>query len=129
MNIGQLAKSSGINAKMIRHYESIGLIPKAPRSGAGYRTYNQDDVYILRFLARARNLGFSMKDIKQLIGLWRNRGRQSREVKNLAQGHLKALETKIAELQSMADAIKHLIKNCHGDHRPNCPILEDLGKD
>lgn len=129
MNIGELAKSSGVNAKLIRHYESIGLIPKAPRTESGYRTYTETDVHVLRFLKRARRLGFPMKDIKQLIGLWRNRGRHSRDVKALAQEHLKTLEVKIVELQSMADSIRHLVKNCHGDSRPSCPILEDLGKE
>lgn len=128
MNIGQLAKSSGVNAKLIRHYESIGLLPKAARTESGYRVYSENDVHTLRFLKRARNLGFAMKDIKQLIGLWRNRGRKSGDVKKLAQEHLNILETKIVELQTMAKSIRHLVHNCHGDGRPDCPILDDLGK-
>jgi len=128
MNIGELAKESGINAKMIRHYESIGLIPKAKRSEAGYRTYSENDVHILRFVKRARSFGFSMKEIKQLVGLWRNKSRASKEVKALALSHLEELENKIRELQSMADSLRHLAKHCHGDHRPDCPILQDLEK-
>lgn len=126
MNIGQLAKSSGVNAKMIRHYESIGLIPKASRTEAGYRTYSENDVHILRFVRRARSLGFSMKEIKKLINLWRNKSRSSRDVKQLAQSHIEQLEFKISELQAMVDTLKHLSKNCHGDHRPDCPILANL---
>ena len=128
MNIGQLAKESGVNAKLIRHYESIGLIPKASRTLAGYRQYNENDVYILRFVKRARTLGFPMKEIKQLLGLWRNKTRNSKDVKALALIHLRTLEAKILELQAMADSLRHLSKNCHGDHRPDCPILEDLEK-
>jgi Cu(I)-responsive transcriptional regulator len=126
MNIGALAESSGVNAKMIRHYESIGLIPKASRSEGGYRQYSENDVHILRFVKRARNLGFAMKEIKKLIGLWRNRSRASSEVKALALSHLEELELKIQELQDMASTLRHLAKNCHGDHRPDCPIIKNL---
>lgn len=126
MNIGEAAKASGINAKLIRHYESIGIIPKAGRSDSGYRVYSDTDVHILSFVRRARSLGFSMKEIKKLVSLWRNRSRASSEVKALAQGHVKALETKIKELESMRDTLRHLARNCHGDSRPDCPILEDL---
>lgn len=126
MNIGQLAEESGVNAKLIRHYESIGLIAKAPRSDSGYRTYSQNDVHILRFVKRARKLGFAMKEIKTLIGLWKNKNRESKDVKALAQRHLKELETKIVEMQEMANTLRHLSRNCHGDKRPDCPILACL---
>ncbi len=126
MNIGELAKSSGVNAKLIRHYESISLIPKATRTDSGYRTYTDNDVHILRFVRRARSLGFSMKEIKKLIGLWRNKTRQSKEVKALANRHLKELELKIKDLQEMAGTLRHLAKNCHGDNRPDCPIINGL---
>lgn len=126
MNIGEVAKASGINAKLIRHYESIGIIPKAGRSISGYRIYKESDVHILAFVKRARSLGFSMKEIKKLVSLWRNKTRASSEVRTLALNHVKQLETKISELQSMVDTLKNLSKHCHGDHRPDCPILEGL---
>lgn len=129
MNIGELSKISGVNAKLIRHYESIKLIPKATRTAAGYRKYSENDVHILRFIKRARSLGFSMKEIHKLIGLWRNRSRNSKDVKALAVKHLRELETKILELQEMADTLRHLAQTCHGDHRPDCPILSDLEKE
>lgn len=126
MNIGQAAKVSGINAKLIRHYESIGIIPRAIRSEAGYRTYSETDVHILSFVKRSRNLGFSMKEIKKLVGLWRNKNRASSDVKNLAVKHIEEIEMKVLELQAMVKTLKHLAKTCHGDHRPDCPILENL---
>lgn len=126
MNIGEAAKASGVNAKLIRHYESIGLIPKARRSVSGYRVYAEADVHILAFVRRARSLGFSMKEIKKLVDLWRNKRRASAEVKKMALNHVHALETKIAELQSMASTLRHLAEHCHGDERPDCPILDDL---
>ncbi|MBX3017837.1 MAG: Cu(I)-responsive transcriptional regulator [Bdellovibrionaceae bacterium] len=126
MNIGSLAKESGVSAKLIRHYESIGLIPKASRSDGGYRQYGEQDVQFLRFVRRARGLGFSMKEIKQLLGLWKNKSRASADVKKLALTHLKELEVKIQELQDMATQLRHLAKTCHGDHRPDCPILKEL---
>lgn len=126
MNIGEAAKVSGVNAKLIRHYESIGIIPKASRSDSGYRTYSETDVHILSFVRRARSLGFSMKDIKKLVGLWRNRSRKSAEVKALTLGHITALEEKIRDLQAMRASLVKLAKHCHGDERPACPILEDL---
>lgn len=129
MNIGDLSKSSGVNAKLIRHYESIGLIPKAVRSESGYRQYGENDVHILRFIKRARGLGFSMKEIKKLIGLWRNRSRASADVKALALEHIHGLEAKIAELQGMVETLKQLSRHCHGDHRPECPIIQDLAKE
>ena len=128
MNIGEAAKASGINAKLIRHYESLGIIPKAQRSDSGYRQYSDSDVHILIFVKRARAMGFSMKEIKKLVSLWRNKTRASAEVKQLATTHIKSLEKKIAELQAMVTSLKHLSHNCHGDHRPDCPILEDFAK-
>lgn len=129
MNIGELATSSGVNAKLIRHYESIGLIPKAARTESGYRAYSKIDIQFLRFIKRARGLGFSMKEIKTLLGLWRNKSRASKEVKALALAHLKDLEDKIAEMQEMAANLRLLARNCHGDARPNCPILNNLEDD
>ncbi len=126
MNIGELAKSSGVNAKLIRHYESIGLIPKAARTGSGYRTYSEKDIQFLRFVKRARGLGFSMKEIKKLISLWRNKSRASKEVKALATSHILDLERKITEMQEMVYNLKVLARNCHGDNRPDCPIITGL---
>lgn len=126
MTIGEVAKLSGVNAKMIRHYESIGLIPKADRTTSGYRVYTESDVYTLNFVRRARSLGFSMKEITKLLSLWKNKRRASAEVKSLAQEHIRELETKIAELQEMTKTLKHLAHNCHGDNRPDCPILDEL---
>lgn len=128
MTIGELAKKTGVNAKLIRHYESIGLISKATRTASGYRIYQDNDIHILRFVKRSRNLGFPMKEIKQLLGLWKNKGRASRDVKALALQHLNLLEKKILELQEMADALKILSKNCHGDQRPDCPILDNISE-
>lgn len=129
MNIGQAAKASGVNAKLIRHYESIGIIPKASRSDAGYRVYTDAEVNILSFVKRARGLGFSMKEIKKLVGLWRNKSRSSSDVKNLALAHVKDMEQKITELESMVKTLKHLAKCCHGDNRPDCPIIDSLAKE
>lgn len=126
MNIGQAATASGVNAKMIRHYEAIGIIPKAARSDSGYRVYSETDVHILSFVRRARDLGFSMKEIKKLVGLWRNKSRASSEVKNLALAHVRELEKKIADLESIAKTLKQLAKCCRGDNRPECPILDEL---
>lgn len=126
MNIGEAAKLSGVNAKLIRHYESIGLVPKPQRSDSGYRQYSETDVHILAFVRRSRALGFSMKEIKKLVGLWRNKNRASGDVKDLATKHVKEMEAKISELQTMVKTLKHLARNCHGDHRPDCPILDGL---
>jgi Cu(I)-responsive transcriptional regulator len=126
MTIGQAAKSSAVSAKMIRHYESIGLLPKAQRTEAGYRLYDESDVHTLRFIQRARSLGFPLETIRTLLALWRNRRRSSAQVKDLAQRHVADLERKIAEMQAMARTLKHLAHNCHGDERPDCPILDDL---
>jgi MerR family copper efflux transcriptional regulator len=126
MTIGQAAKSSAVSAKMIRHYESIGLLPKAHRTDAGYRLYDETDVHTLRFIQRARSLGFPLETIRTLLALWRNRRRSSAQVKDLAQRHVAELERKIAEMQAMVRTLKHLAHNCHGDERPDCPILDDL---
>jgi Cu(I)-responsive transcriptional regulator len=129
MNIGEAANISGVNSKMIRHYESIGIIPKASRSDAGYRVYSEADINVLAFVKRSRGLGFSMKEIKKLVGLWRNRSRASSEVKALAVTHIKEMESKIEELQAMVKTLKHLAKSCHGDNRPDCPIIDGLSYD
>ena len=126
MNIGEASKASGINAKMIRHYESIGLIDAVGRSGAGYRVYSKADIHTLRFVKRARSLGFSIDETRALLGLWRDQNRASSEVKALALQHVRDLEAKAAGLQEMARTLRHLAKCCHGDDRPDCPILEDL---
>ena len=126
MNIGEASKKSGVSAKLIRHYESIGIIPKASRALSGYRTYSDREVNILKFVKRSRSLGFSMEEIKKLGSLWRNKKRTSQEVKKLATKHIDELEQKITELQSMVETLKHLATNCHGDERPDCPILDEL---
>ena len=126
MNIGEAAKASGVNAKLIRYYESIGLIPEAGRTASGYRVYTPNEVNVLRFIKRARTLGFSIERIQTLVGLWQDRGRSSAEVKRVALEHVAELEAKIAELRSMSETLKHLAQACHGDDRPDCPILNDL---
>lgn len=129
MNIGQASKASGVSAKMIRYYEHTGLIPAADRTSSGYRDYSDTDVHMLRFIRRARDLGFSVAEIGDLLGLWRDESRQSAEVKRMAQGHIDALEKKIADLQDMAHTLTMLVKACTGDHRPHCPILQRLETD
>lgn len=126
LTIGQAAKSSNVSAKMIRHYESIGLLPKAQRTQAGYRLYGETDVHTLRFIQRARSLGFPLETIRTLLALWRSKRRSSAQVKELATKHVTELEKKIAEMQSMVRTLKHLAQHCHGDERPDCPILDDL---
>ena len=126
MNIGQAAEASGVSAKMIRHYEAIGLMAKARRTDSGYRIYDGNDVHTLRFIRRGRALGFSMKEIEQLLGLWRNRRRASGDVRRVAQQHVAELDQRIAELQAMRRALHELVQHCHGDRRPECPILDDL---
>ena len=126
MNIGQAAQASGVSAKMIRYYESIGLIPKTVRTEAGYRVYSDHDVHTLRFIRRARDLGFSVEQIADLVSLWQDRERASKDVKSIALEHVTVLERKIRELQEMASTLNHLAMNCHGDTRPHCPILEEL---
>ncbi|MGE3611281.1 MAG: Cu(I)-responsive transcriptional regulator [Bacteriovoracaceae bacterium] len=126
MNIGDVSSSSGVNAKMIRRYEEMGIIPKAGRSLSGYRQYSETDVHILRFVKRSRELGFSMKDIKQLVSLWRNKSRTSAQVKSIAEKHIQELEKKRQEIEAILATLKNLTKCCHGDNRPDCPILEGL---
>jgi len=128
LNIGQAASASGVSAKMVRHYEEIGLIPKARRTLAGYRTYTPSDVHTLRFIKQARNLGFSIEQIEKLLALWQDRRRPSRKVKDLAHAHIQELEARIHELQDMKRTLETLVKHCHGDARPDCPILEGLEK-
>lgn len=125
-NIGEAAALSGVSAKMIRHYESIGLIPEAARTFAGYRLYSDADVHRLRFVKRARNLGFSMKQIEVLLSLWSDRSRASADVKRLANEHAAELAERIAEMQAMQRTLENLARRCHGDGRPECPILDDL---
>jgi Cu(I)-responsive transcriptional regulator len=126
MNIGEAAKASGVSAKMIRHYESVGLFPQALRTDAGYRQYSAREVNTLRFIRQSRDLGFSIEQIRELLGLWQNRRRPSRQVKALAQAHLQELEQKLHELNELKTALEHLVHCCHGDDRPECPILESL---
>ncbi|HEX4918827.1 MAG TPA: Cu(I)-responsive transcriptional regulator [Limnobacter sp.] len=124
--IGEAAMESGITAKMIRHYEQVGLLPEANRTEAGYRLYNQRDLHVLRFIRHARDLGFSLAHIQELLALWQNKNRSSREVKKLAQAHLDALNAKIRELNAMKSELERLVDCCKGDARPDCPILEGL---
>jgi MerR family copper efflux transcriptional regulator len=128
LNIGEAAQACGMSAKMIRHYEDIGLVAKAQRTGAGYRIYRDADVHVLRFVRRARELGFSIKEIGSLLELWQNRRRASADVKRLAQRHIEALDVKIGELQAMRRTLEELARHCHGDGRPECPILDDLAR-
>lgn len=125
-NIGEAAKRSGVSAKMIRHYESLRLLRKPTRTASGYRVYDDKDVHTLRFIRRARDLGFSMKEVGVLLGLWQDRRRASAEVRKVAQAHITELDQKIAELQGMRRTLEALVRNCHGDARPDCPILDDL---
>ena len=128
MNIGDVAKQSGVSAKMIRYYESIGLIAPAGRGPSGYRNYGMNDVHTLRFIRRARDLGFTVEQMADLLALWNDRSRASAEVKKIALDHVALLERKVAELKAMTDTLRHLAAHCHGDGRPECPILEDLAQ-
>jgi len=129
MNIGKAAAASGVSAKMIRYYESIGLIPPARRTDAAYRVYSDGDVHVLRFIRRARDLGFSVAAIRELLALWRDKARHSADVKRIAQQHIDALEGRIAALREMAATLRQLADGCHGDERPDCPILGGLAGD
>ena len=126
MNIGAAARQSGVSAKMLRHYESLGLLPQVQRSDSGYRQYSQGEVHTLRFIKRARDLGFSMAEIAELVSLWQNRRRASTNVRRIAQKHADELAQRINAMQAMQDTLAHLIACCHGDERPDCPILDDL---
>lgn len=126
MNIGQAAQASGLSAKMIRYYEQTGLIPPARRNESGYRNYAPSDVHMLRFIRRGRELGFSMPQIRELLSLWRDKSRQSAEVKRIAAAHMNELREKIGGLEQMANTLQTLIECCAGDNRPECPILTDL---
>lgn len=128
MDIGKAARASGVSVKMIRHYEDIGLLPKVARTSANYRVYGEKEVHTLRFIRRARTLGFPMDDIRELLGLWQSHSRSSAAVKKIAGAHIETLRAKIAELQAMVKTLDHLVRHCHGDHRPECPILDDLAK-
>lgn len=125
MNIGDVARKSGLPAKTIRYYEDIGLVTP-PRSANGYRIFRDSDLHKLTFLGRARELGFTIEDCRTLLALYEDDGRESAHVKNVALGHLQKIDAKIAQLQSMRGTLAHLVEACAGDHRPDCPILEDL---
>jgi Cu(I)-responsive transcriptional regulator len=124
--IGAAALAAGVSAKMIRYYESIGLLREVGRTDGNYRTYTQADIHTLRFIHRARDLGYSISDIRRLLSLWRDQNRASAEVKQIALDHAANLRLKILKLHAMLSAVEHLIEHCRGDHRPNCPIMDDL---
>ena len=126
MNIGQASAQSGVSQRMIRHYEAIGLIPKAQRRESGYRDYDERDVHTLRFVRRARDLGFPIEEIGRLLALWRDRSRASADVKALAEARAEELKRKEEEIRAMRRTLEDLARHCHGDARPDCPILEDL---
>jgi MerR family gold-responsive transcriptional activator of gol and ges genes len=126
MNIGEAAAASGVSAKMIRYYERAGLVPPATRSESGYRVYGEADVHRLRFVRRARDLGFQVAEIGELLDLWNDRSRRSADVKRMARAHIADLEDRIAKLRQMADTLQALSDGCAGDHRPECPILAGL---
>jgi len=126
VNIGTASRLSGVSAKMLRHYESLGLLGRVVRSDSGYRQYSEADVHTLRFIKRARDLGFAMAEIAELVDLWRNRRRASASVKRIAQRHVDDLAARIAAMQAMQRTLQNLLQHCHGDERPDCPILDDL---
>jgi Cu(I)-responsive transcriptional regulator len=126
MNIGQASKQTGVSQRMIRHYETIGLIPKAARRDSGYRDYDEKDVHTLRFIRRARDLGFPIEEIGQLLALWQDRSRASADVKALALARAAELKRKAEELDEMRKSLEQLARTCHGDDRPDCPILGGL---
>lgn len=126
MNIGQAARHSGLSAKMIRYYESIGLLKPAHRSDSGYRLYQADDLHTLAFIKRSRDLGFSLEEVARLLTLWQDRQRASADVKALAHQHIEDLNRRIEELSGLRDTLQHLVSHCQGDDRPDCPILTDL---
>ena len=124
--IGIAAQRAGISARMVRHYEALGLLPPVGRTDSGYRQYTEADVHALRFIGRARTLGFSMEEIRELLGLWQDKGRASASVKRIAQAHIDDLAERIAAMQAMQRTLQSLVHCCHGDQRPDCPILDDL---
>ncbi len=126
VNIGAAAALSGLSAKMVRHYESLGLLPRVSRTDSGYRQYGEADVHTLRFIKRARDLGFAMSEIAELVALWQNRRRASASVKRIAQKHVDDLAARIEAMQAMQRTLHQLLHHCHGDERPDCPILDDL---
>ncbi len=126
MNIGQAAARSRVSAKMVRHYEALGLLPPVARTGAGYRRYGEREVHTLRFIRAARDLGFSIAEITELLALWQKRDRASADVKRIAQAHIADLDRRLAELAAMKQSLADLVRCCHGDARPDCPILAGL---
>lgn len=128
MHIGQAAQASGVSAKMIRYYEQNGLLPTAVRTEAGYRCYSDQDVHRLQFIRRARDLGFSVPEIRELLDLWDDRSRHSADVRRIAQAHIQALEQRIEHLRQMRGSLQDLVHACHGDSRPDCPILQGLAE-
>jgi len=128
VNIGDAARASGVSAKMIRYYEANGLIQTAARTGSGYRQYDEADVHTLCFIRRARDLGFSVDQIAGLLGLWRDKARASADVKRMALDHVAALDAKAAEIQAMSRTLRHLADSCHGNDRPQCPIIDNLAQ-
>lgn len=126
MTIGEASEASGISAKMIRYYERVELLPEPTRTEAGYRLYSLRDVHTLRFVKRARDLGFSVRQISNLLGLWQDRGRASAEVKRVASAHVRELRDKITAMEEVSQTLETLIEHCHGDERPECPIIEEL---
>ena len=126
-NIGQAAQRANVSAKMARHYESLGLLPQVVRTDSGYRQYTEKEVHTLRFIKRARDLGFSMPEISELLKLWQNKRRSSASVKRIASAHVADLDQRIEELTAMRRTLQNLVHCCHGDHRPDCPILDQLG--
>ncbi|MBT2326010.1 Cu(I)-responsive transcriptional regulator [Variovorax paradoxus] len=127
-NIGEASARSGVSAKMVRHYESLGLVPKVGRTDAGYRQYTANDVHTLRFIRRARDLGFSMAEIAELLKLWQNKRRASADVKRIALAHADDLRRRIDEMEAMKRTLEGLAECCQGDHRPDCPILDELAE-
>ncbi len=124
--IGEAARRAGVSARMVRHYEAQGLLPPMHRTDGGYRQYAESDVHALRFIRRARDLGFSMEEIATLLGLWQDKSRASSQVKDIAQRHIEVLTERIAAMQAMQRTLQTLVHCCHGDDRPDCPILDDL---
>ena len=127
LQIGQAAQQAGVSAKMVRHYESLGLLPAVARTDAGYRLYAQSDIHTLRFIKRARSLGFGMAEIADLLALWQDKARSSENVKRIAAAHVDDLAHRIHELTAMRRTLQKLVDCCHGDHLPDCPILDELG--